>query len=120
MHPQQPGQTETALASLTELFMNIAFLPTKPAKLRIKAKPGTLQTTEYAQTLHGDIERLTIGVLPSGIIAPRAPHLCSPLWLEMGSDSFLIIQEQRTLQQIMASRMLAVELFESGNGPRRK
>src|SRR5947209_15358463 len=61
MHPAQPGQTETATASLPELFMNVAFFSPEPAKLRGKAEPGTFEATEDPQSLHGNLEQLTVG-----------------------------------------------------------
>jgi hypothetical protein len=111
MHPTEPGQAETSSASLPKLFMNIAFLSTKSPKPRVKAEPGTFQATECTQPLHGDLERFTPGILPSGVTCPRSPHLLSPARLEMCRDQVPIVVEQGALEQILTSRMLAVKLF---------
>src|SRR5436305_6383708 len=67
MHPTEPGQTETSSTGLPELFMNIAFFSTKSPKPGMKVETCLFQTTECTQSLHGDLEGFTAGILSSWV-----------------------------------------------------
>jgi hypothetical protein len=79
----------------------------------MEAGPRRLAARKKAQALHRNLERLVIVTPPfPRVQRPDSPHHFVPHRFEMGRRSLEEVIDQRTLEQVHAVGVLAVEVLQ--------
>src|ERR1700683_3951896 len=78
IQPTQKGQAERSATALTDLFVDISFLATEPAELRMKSRPSCAATREQPQIMHGNFKSRRCWIGPARIFGPSSKHTIAP------------------------------------------
>src|SRR4051794_30823589 len=64
VHPAQPGKQRGGPSFAGELSVDVSLFPAETPERGVEARPGGLAAAKDAESLHGDLERFTLGIEP--------------------------------------------------------
>src|SRR5204863_8752744 len=85
-----------------KLLVDIAFFAAEAREARIEPEPRLTAAGKGTEALHGNLERLGIGVGAARVPRPDAPHSGRPDGIEVRRDAAQIVVDQWPLQEVDA------------------
>src|SRR5262245_1119154 len=100
--PTQERQAQCAPSRPPKLLVDVAFFAAEAREARIEPEPRLTAAGKGTEALHGNLERLAIGVGAARVPRPDAPHSGRPDGIEVRRDAAQIVGDQRPLQEVEA------------------
>ena len=102
MPPAEPRGTERLAARAPDLLLNVALFAAKAGEVWRKPRPLVAPHSEEAKTVHGDLERLAVGIVAARVVSPGAEHLVSPNRIHVGLDpgGMELVVNERPLEHV--------------------
>src|SRR3954447_21733359 len=95
--------------------MDVALFAAEATEGGIEPRPGRLPAAKETETLHRGLEWFVLRVESAVVGSSGAPHLVWPDWVEVSRDRLAVAVDERTLEEIVRRRVIAVIGLEASD-----